>query len=87
MATVDVVGTAGAPTGRALLLLALLGAAVALMLAPSLIAAISMLDSKAMDGLGRWLGWSAEVRAYFGYGRVALLLPLLALLLRSREDQ
>ena len=76
----------GAPGGRAFVMLALLGVAVILMMAPALIAGVSVLDGYLLDRTLGWLNWSSALTPYLDIGRLGSTLVLAGVVSRARED-
>ena len=87
MAAVEQVGLAGAPAGRALALLALLGVVVALMIAPALIAGASLLDSHLLNRTPSWFHWMGALAPYLDLGHLGTTLALVGVVSRARKDQ
>jgi hypothetical protein len=87
LAAVEQVGSAGAPAGRALALLALLGVVVALMIATALIAGASLLDSHLLDRTPSWFPWIGAFTPYLDLGRLGTTLALAGIVSRAMEDQ
>jgi hypothetical protein len=87
LAAVEQVGSAGAPAGRALAVLALLGVVLALMIAPALIAGASLLDSHLLDRTSSWFHWIGALTPYLDLGRLGTTLALAGIVSRAKEDQ
>jgi hypothetical protein len=86
LATVDEFVVVGAPLGRALAVLALLGAALFLIVAPAVIGSISILDSRLIEQLQRLFGWSEIVRHFVDLGRLAMVFPLAVIVARAGQN-
>jgi hypothetical protein len=86
LATVEECVVAGDRRGRALVVLALLGAAFFLVVAPGLIESISLLDSGVFEELQRWFGWTEVVGQYLDLGRLAMALPLAVIVARAGQN-
>lgn len=86
LATADVVGTVDAPTGRALAVLALIGATLALAVTPALVGTFAMLDGQIADRFGNWLESSAAAVQLLDHARAVLLLPFIAAMASAKGD-
>ena len=64
-------------------LAAVAGLAVLIMLAPPVVAAISIVDSSRLAGLSDWLGAAATWLDSLAHARVLLVLPLVAMVARG----
>ncbi len=84
--TVDEGAVVGDPQGRALVVLALLGAAFLLVVTPALIGSISILDAGIFEQLQRWFGWSEVVKPYLDLGRLAVVCPLAVIVARASQN-
>lgn len=82
-AAVEECAVEGASRGRALVVLALVGAALLLIVTPALIGSISILDARVFEN---WFGWSEIVRHYLDLGRLAMALPLAVIVARAGQN-
>jgi len=67
-------------------LAAVAGLAVLIMLAPAVVAAIAIVDSSRLAGLGNWFGAAANWLDSLAHARVLLVLPLAATVARAKEE-
>ena len=67
-------------------LLALLLIALLLMSGPAVVAGLLMVDSNFLDGARDWFQGPASWLSYLAQGRVILLLPLVGMVARAKED-
>lgn len=67
-------------------ILALLAIALVLMIGPALVATLSMADSQLVAWVRDWEQGAAAWLAYAAHARIALMLPMAALVARARED-
>lgn len=79
-------GGLGGPGGRAFFVLPLVGVVLVLMIAPPLVASVSMLDAHLLDRTQSWFDWSGALTQLLDIGRLGSVLVLGGLILRTRED-
>lgn len=87
MGAVERVRPAGASAGRALAVLTLLGVVLVLMIAPALVAGLSLLDSHLLDRTQSWFDWTSALTRYLDLGHLGSTLALLGIVSRAKEDQ
>lgn len=79
-------GGLGSPGGRAFFMLPLVGVILVLMMAPALVASVSMLDAHLLDRTQGWFSWIGALTQRLDIGRLGSVLLLTGLVSRTRED-
>jgi len=79
--------TAVAAGRRPAAILAVLLAAALLVSAPALVAILAGLDSSLLTAVGDWASRLSAPLSYLAHARVVLYVPLVALVMRARENQ
>jgi len=77
---------AGFSTIRGLGVLALLGVVLGMVMAPAVLAGVSMLDSQLINQAAGWFRWKIELVPYLDLGRLGSTLALAGTVSRARED-
>lgn len=77
---------AGFSTIRGLGVLALLGVVLGMMMAPSVLAGLSMLDGQLINQAAGWFRWKIELVPYLDLGGLGSTLALAGTVSRARED-
>lgn len=75
-----------APQGRALAVLALIAAAVALMAVPAVIGALSLFDQQALDGTTSWLPAISKIYQYIDGAQLAVAIALAATVSAAKAE-
>ena len=68
-------------------ILAVLLAAALLVSAPALVAILTILDSSLLNAARDWTSGLSAWLSYLAHARVVLYVPLLAMVMRARENQ
>ncbi len=78
---------AGLSAIRRLSVVALVGVVLVLVLAPALIAGVSMVGGRMVDQAPGWFRWAIALAPYVKLGSLGSTIALLGGVLRTREDQ
>jgi hypothetical protein len=62
-------------------------AAALLVSAPALVAVLAILDSSLLNAARDWPSWLSGSLSYLAHARVVIYVPLLAMVMRARENQ
>lgn len=77
---------AGFSTIRGLGVLTLLGVALGMMMAPAVLAGVSMLDGQLINQAAGWFHWEIDLVPYLDLGGLGSTLALAGTVWRARED-